>query len=174
MLDGLLLRLILRIQNVFVKCILFTYIVCHSITASAVKSFSIIWMKVFKTKLQRNANKNFNHLFVFSRAVNTYYNKRELQAYSIWDQIQKVQVFDWKCRSLRSSFMNMPTKWIMLTLSWTYLPRTACERLTSLARLLLKKCQIGGVCGLDLVQWPQIRVMTRPMSNRSSHVFRKS
>lgn len=119
-LDGLLLRLILRIQNVFVKCILFTYIVCHSITASAVKSFSIICMKVFKTKLQRNANKNFNHLFVFSRAVNTInYNRRELQAYSIWNQIQKVQVFDWKCRSLKSSFMNMPTKWIMLTLSWT-------------------------------------------------------
>lgn len=82
-LDRLLLRLILRIQNVFVRCILFTYIVCHSITASAVKSFSIICMKVFKTKLQRNANKNFNHHFVFFRAVNTYYNRRELQAYSI-------------------------------------------------------------------------------------------
>lgn len=118
-LDGLLLRLILRIQNVFVRCILFTYIVCHSITASAVKSFSIICLKVFKTKLQRNANKNFNHLFVFFRAVNTYYNRRELQAYSIWYQIQKVQVFDWKCRPLKSSFINMPTKWIMLALSWT-------------------------------------------------------
>lgn len=45
-------------------------------------------MKVFRTKLQRNANKNFNHLFVFSRAVNTYYNRRELQAYSYGYEIK--------------------------------------------------------------------------------------
>lgn len=38
MLDGLLLRLILRIQNVFVRCILFTYIVCHSITAKVLSN----------------------------------------------------------------------------------------------------------------------------------------
>lgn len=100
MLDGLLLRLILRIQNVFVRCILFTYIVCHSITASAVKSFSIICMKVFKTKLQRNANKNFNHLFVFSRAVNTYYKRiagllhmrSNSKSPSFWLKMQVIEV----------------------------------------------------------------------------------
>lgn len=66
MLDGLLLRLILRIQNVFVRCILFTYIVCHSITASAVKSFSIICMKVFKTKLCREMPIKILIIFSFS------------------------------------------------------------------------------------------------------------
>lgn len=63
-LDGLLLRLILRIQNVFVRCILFTYIVCHSITAKVLSN--LFQLSVWKFSKQNCREMPIKILIIFS------------------------------------------------------------------------------------------------------------